>query len=547
MPAPSALLGAITVLGGAAAPADLASVRPDLQAAQPAARVALQSLGEPRAMPTMMADAVLYADPTAAEDALAVYQHTLLGDWPNEAAVNRDDPWLRFLLVAPQRFVVIDVATFVDGRPFRHGREESIDAILSEAKLASTERQTEGASPPTIPAGLSEGDATAALTPDADPPPDAAAPPNVAAAMRQEAPLRERVLNYVAAAGADVPRDELRWLIAEWGSGPTSIVLGPGLSWQRAGLAPLWALLDRDSDGALAASEIADAGAALSRADADQDDVVEKRELVRAAKRPAVMPFPMGHPLLVALDGNVDWARLGAQLREAYAGRPTTVAADEAKLRELGRQRADVTLRVDFATGANPSAGVSLIETSAELGSGVAVVASASVISLDLGVNFVEISAAQGNVENAADATATQIAIGAVVDGNPLMRLVDRDQDRRLTRRERQELAGIFAALDRNGDGDVGTDETPVPIRFAVTLGANVHTLLGSPTGAAASPAPRSPATLAAPDWFQSMDKNGDRDLTRDEFLGTAKQFAELDADGDALVSVAEAARHSAK
>jgi hypothetical protein len=37
------------------------------------------------------------------------------------------------------------------------------------------------------------------------------------------------------------------------------------------------------------------------------------------------------------------------------------------------------------------------------------------------------------------------------------------------------------------------------------------------------------------------MDKNSDRDLSRNEFLGTTEQFRQFDTDTDGLLSVAEA------
>jgi hypothetical protein len=43
------------------------------------------------------------------------------------------------------------------------------------------------------------------------------------------------------------------------------------------------------------------------------------------------------------------------------------------------------------------------------------------------------------------------------------------------------------------------------------------------------------------------MDRNGDGDVSRREFLGTDEQFREIDTDGDGLISVEEAEAYDKK
>ncbi len=189
----------------------------------------------------------------------------------------------------------------------------------------------------------------------------------------------------------------------------------------------------------------------------------------------------------------------------------------------------------------NRQRGAAVVSIRKELqATGEAVVASSDVLSLDAGGDFIEFSAAQAPSAGNQAASASQIAIGAVIDGNPLLRLVDHDQDGRLTLRERQDLRALLTELDLDADGIVSSHEIPTPVRLAVTLGPRVHELLAAPVGAVRNIAPRD-AAPAAPDWFASMDKNHDRDLSRGEFLGTTEQFRQFDTDGDGLLSVAEA------
>jgi hypothetical protein len=68
--------------------------------------------------------------------------------------------------------------------------------------------------------------------------------------------------------------------------------------------------------------------------------------------------------------------------------------------------------------------------------------------------------------------------------------------------------------------------------------------------GSGGVPDPARLARVTAPPrgplWFRKMDRNGDGDVSRREFLGTAEQFRKIDADGDGLISLEEAEKADA-
>ena len=132
-----------------------------------------------------------------------------------------------------------------------------------------------------------------------------------------------------------------------------------------------------------------------------------------------------------------------------------------------------------------------------------------------------------------------QVSVGAVVEGSPLWSLADFDNDNRLSIREQSGVQSMLASLDRNGDGGLAGDEIPIRIRLAVALGPHVHALVARHV----EPIPRVPRTPRdkAPDWFLSMDADGDGDLSIREFVGMRDQFVALDKNGDGLLSVKEA------
>ena len=50
-----------------------------------------------------------------------------------------------------------------------------------------------------------------------------------------------------------------------------------------------------------------------------------------------------------------------------------------------------------------------------------------------------------------------------------------------------------------------------------------------------------------APEWFSDADFNGDGEISRGEFLGTAAQFTDMDRSQDGFIDAAEATALDAK
>jgi hypothetical protein len=542
------IVSAITTSGARAAEMP---PRPDPKTSKAIATCKLQLLAVQQQPKYESATTGLYSLSRPADDPLANYERTPLGDWPMPAQADRNDPWIRLLLLSRKSPVIIDIAVFIEGRPFREVREAWIDEVIADAKalqgdaLSSNANRSRGNNG-SKPAGTNTSDATSNGEPI--PSQDGAGtekPFSVAVQARQAPTMRERLMNHLASSEAQADRAEIGWLLAESGAGPGIVVLSPALSWQRASLSPLLDYLDEDADRTISGSELEGLEARMKLVDYNGDEVVEVNEICRATTNQRAQ-VSNGHSLVVRLDKNTDWTSLATTMQSLYGNRNTSSTFEEDGLLNAS---ADIAMRIDFKSAANQQhvpSGVAVLSIREGISAAPeAVIASNDALSVDVGGDHIEFAAGQSRDQSGERSMASQIAVGAVIDGNPLLRLIDRDHDGRLTLRELQELLSLLAALDANSDGDVSGDEIPVPIRLAVTLGPHVHECLAKPTASLRSVAPR-PAAVAPPDWFSSMDKNNDGDLSRTEFLGTAEQFRQFDTDEDGLLGIAEAQKLSA-
>ncbi|MBI1347258.1 hypothetical protein GC163_13340 [bacterium] len=111
--------------------------------------------------------------------------------------------------------------------------------------------------------------------------------------------------------------------------------------------------------------------------------------------------------------------------------------------------------------------------------------------------------------------------------GGGLFELIDTNHDAGLSVRELRELWKQLQAAGCTEGDDVDINRIPEVVFLVVSQGypTNFHT--GAPS---------------VIDWFRTMDRNGDGDVSRREFTGSLAAFSRLDQDQDELISPSEAA-----
>lgn len=127
------------------------------------------------------------------------------------------------------------------------------------------------------------------------------------------------------------------------------------------------------------------------------------------------------------------------------------------------------------------------------------------------------------------------------------------------------QVPNLFQLLDGNSDGRLGVKELrtafdrllplepsegkeitkailqpSVTVRMGNTLYGAADTAIYN-AQADVTGGGRTPLPLAGPVWFQKMDRNGDGDVSRVEFLGGKEDFDKLDTNRDGLISLEEA------
>lgn len=359
----------------------------------------------------------------------------------------------------------------------------------------------------------------------------------------------EMAARYAAATGDPVKEAEAEWLLGHWTAGPQLLLLNSYFQTFRAEQRPAFIVLDGNEDGVLSTDEIATAVDSLERCDANRDDVVDVLEVAaRAAALSAGRDtLPIQAPLLTMPHELVGVSRNNPVLFQPMRtfDLDTNGAIDAAEAEAVRAGRADVAITARFSTRDATTSTLTLDFVaektsfdSDESGSNVRSDSSVSVVDQVMeGITF-RIGETTINLTAAQVRSAEQVSLGAVVDGYPLLPMLDPNDDGRLTTRERRELVERVLAFDTNGDGAVSMTEAQPPVRICIGLGPVVHRELA---GLRSLVWPPTEASAPGPEWFVRMDRNSDNDLSRSEFPGTDEQFQSLDADKDELISAAEA------
>jgi Ca2+-binding EF-hand superfamily protein len=129
--------------------------------------------------------------------------------------------------------------------------------------------------------------------------------------------------------------------------------------------------------------------------------------------------------------------------------------------------------------------------------------------------------------------------------GRGLFELLDANGDGRLGPRELRTGWTRLTKYDRDGKGLVA--KTDIPRRFHIMLSQG-NTYFFSRFGNQFNQQRGQGmfALKSGPLWFRKMDRNGDGDVSRREFLGTDEDFKRIDTDGDGLIDAKEAEKADA-
>jgi len=146
-------------------------------------------------------------------------------------------------------------------------------------------------------------------------------------------------------------------------------------------------------------------------------------------------------------------------------------------------------------------------------------------------------------------ATGCQLVLNLQASGQGLFQMLDANGDGQLSVRELRSAWSRLARLDTDGTGGITRKDIPRQYQLTVSQGNVAGAMRGlvpvvpagyQPGGGGLARPSRGPL------WFRKMDRNGDGDVSRAEWLGTEEDFRKIDTDSDGLISLEEAEKADA-
>ncbi len=145
-------------------------------------------------------------------------------------------------------------------------------------------------------------------------------------------------------------------------------------------------------------------------------------------------------------------------------------------------------------------------------------------------------------VKEYAEATSTTCQVTLIDTGNGFFQMLDANADGRISIRELRDCERMLLEV-AGEDAEINPSRLAKSYRIEIQRGGvSLFDRVDRPTAETPEALLKPPS---GPIWFQRMDRNGDGDLTWDEFLGPREVFAQLDTDNDGLIDEVEATRAS--